>query len=159
MRSPSGNHRRMTKPRKPTPKQEAFARAVASGKSLADAYRAAYSTAKMKPATVRNNAHQLMKRSDISAIVEKYRKEIERKTIEAAVWTKTDASNALKWLMDICKESIELSYMTNNKVDNSARRGYTDAIAELNRINRVDSQGDTDGDVNIIIDIEKPEDL
>lgn len=149
----------MTKPRKPTPKQEAFARAVASGKSLADAYRSAYSTAKMKPETIRKAAHELAQHSNVSPLIEKYREEIERKTIEAAVWTKIDASNALKWLMDICKESIELSYMTSNKVDNSARRGYTDAIAELNRINRVDSQGDTDGDVHIVIDIEKPEDL
>lgn len=52
-----------------TPQQEKFAQEVASGKSHANAYRAAYKADKMKPGTVQNNAYMLMKRRDISARV------------------------------------------------------------------------------------------
>ena len=55
-----------------TPKQQAFARGVASGLSYADAYReAGYSTANMKPKTVREKASRLMAQDNIRAIVGK----------------------------------------------------------------------------------------
>lgn len=59
-----------------TPKQEKFAQEVASGKSQADAYRAAYSCAASKPATVQNKAYILMKQGDIAARVAELRKPI-----------------------------------------------------------------------------------
>jgi len=69
-----------------TPKQELFAQSVASGMTQADAYRTAYNAAKMKPETVQNNAHQLMKNSEISTRVDAIRKPIVEKagiTLEA----------------------------------------------------------------------------
>jgi phage terminase small subunit len=59
-----------------TIKQEAFAQAVASGKSQADAYRAAYSADKMKPETVQNKAHVLMKDGEVTARVAELRKPV-----------------------------------------------------------------------------------
>lgn len=62
-----------------TPKQEAFAMAVASGLTQADAYRSAYNASKMLPATVQNKAHVLMKNGEISARVRELRKPIAEK--------------------------------------------------------------------------------
>lgn len=59
-----------------TPKQEAFATEVASGKSQADAYRAAYSAENMKPPTVQKRASELMARGDIAGRVAELRKPI-----------------------------------------------------------------------------------
>ena len=44
-----------------TAKQEAFANAVASGKSQADAYRAAFNAGSMKPETIHSKASVLMR--------------------------------------------------------------------------------------------------
>ena len=64
-----------------TPKQEAFAIALASGKTQADAYRSAYDVkATTKPETTQNKAHQLMKKGEVRARVEELKKPI----IEAA---------------------------------------------------------------------------
>lgn len=53
-----------------TAQMEAFAQAIAAGaKSQADAYRAAYDTAGMKPETVQNEASRLMARPMIAARV------------------------------------------------------------------------------------------
>lgn len=43
-----------------TPQQEVFAQEVAKGKSLSEAYRAAYKASKMKPETVNDTASKLM---------------------------------------------------------------------------------------------------
>ena len=64
-----------------TPKQEAFAIAVASGMTQADAYREAFNVKPTtKPETIQNNASRLMKDTEVSARVEELKKPI----IEAA---------------------------------------------------------------------------
>lgn len=63
-----------------TPKQEAFAQAVASGKSQSDAYRAAYKVgAKTKPETVNQAASRIMADSNVAARVAELRKPIAEK--------------------------------------------------------------------------------
>ena len=52
-----------------TPKREAFANAVASGKSQADAYRAAFDARSMKPETVHSKASILMRDGKVTARV------------------------------------------------------------------------------------------
>lgn len=56
-----------------TPKQEKFAQEVASGKSQADAYRAAFNCVKSKPETVQANASRLMANSTVAARVSELR--------------------------------------------------------------------------------------
>jgi hypothetical protein len=56
-----------------TPKQEAFAQEIASGKSQADAYRSAFNAAKMKPATIYNRASELMADGEITVRVQELR--------------------------------------------------------------------------------------
>ena len=60
-----------------TAKMDAFARHVAEGMSQADAYRAAFNTANMKPRTVSNDASRLARHPGVSAAIESYRAEIE----------------------------------------------------------------------------------
>ena len=67
-----------------TIKMNAFARHVAEGLSLADAYRAAFNTASMKAKTVRDDASRLAQHSGVRAAVDVYRAEIqERNRISA----------------------------------------------------------------------------
>lgn len=60
-----------------TAKMDAFARHVAEGMSLADAYRQAFNTAKMKPKTVRDDASRLARHPGVRAALEAYRADIE----------------------------------------------------------------------------------
>lgn len=60
-----------------TPKQEAFAQAVASGKSQSDAYRVAYTVREStKPDTVNQSASRIMADPKVSARVEQLRQPI-----------------------------------------------------------------------------------
>lgn len=74
-----------------TPKQEKFAQEVASGKSQADAYRAAFNCAKSKPNTIIQSASRLMADRNISARVE----ELKAKLSEKALWTREESVNVL----------------------------------------------------------------
>ena len=74
-----------------TPKQEKFAQEVASGKSQADAYRAAYNCANSKPETVQAHASRLMADGTVSARVQ----ELKAQLSEKALWTREDSVNAL----------------------------------------------------------------
>ncbi|WP_434513794.1 terminase small subunit [Dechloromonas sp. ARDL1] len=59
-----------------TPKQEKFAQEVASGKSQADAYRAAFDCARSKPETIQSHASRLMADGKVSARVKELREMI-----------------------------------------------------------------------------------
>lgn len=60
-----------------TPKQERFAQEVASGKSQADAYRAAFNVrASTKPETIHKRASELMRSGEVAGRVEELRKPI-----------------------------------------------------------------------------------
>jgi hypothetical protein len=67
-----------------TPKQEAFAQNVASGKTQADAYRAAYDAAKMKDATIHKRSGELMADGAITGRISELRKQLENKQL----WTR-----------------------------------------------------------------------
>ena len=69
----------MTK--KLTPKQEAFAQAVAGGRNQADAYRIAYDAERMAPATVWNNAYVLAKHNEVAARVQQLRDAVTADTV------------------------------------------------------------------------------
>ena len=56
-----------------TPKQESFAQAVAGGMNQSEAYRLAYATSAMAPATVWNNAYVLAKHNDVATRIQEIR--------------------------------------------------------------------------------------
>lgn len=69
-----------------TPKREAFAQAVASGLTQADAYREAFDASRMKPETIQSAASRLMADCKVSARVEEIRKPVVKRaqiTLEA----------------------------------------------------------------------------
>ena len=74
-----------------TPKQEKFCQEVASGKSLADAYRAAYNSSRMKPETIRRKAFDVMNNGNVTARVEKLKQELSEKQL----WTREMSVKAL----------------------------------------------------------------
>lgn len=75
-----------------TPKQERFAQEVASGKSQADAYRAAFNVRPTtKPETTISHASRLMADGNVSARV----KELRAAATEKLVWTIHDSLEVL----------------------------------------------------------------
>ena len=74
-----------------TVKQEAFAQAVASGKTQADAYRLAYNAENMKENSVWTNASKLMSDAKVAQRVEELRKVLEKKEL----WTREMSVKAL----------------------------------------------------------------
>ncbi len=68
--------RKVQTPRKLSPKQEKFCELYVSLGNASQAYREAYSCAKMKNETVNNNAFNLLKNSEITARVEKLKTEL-----------------------------------------------------------------------------------
>lgn len=62
-----------------TPKKEAFAQAVASGMTQADAYRTAYNAENMKPETIASKASILMADGNVRARVDELRAPIAEK--------------------------------------------------------------------------------
>ena len=81
-----------------TPKQLHFCRAVASGCTMSDAYREAYSTSNMKPATVNREAHTLMATPKITARVEALQRAKDRAVVAASL---SDRERVLTKLRDI----------------------------------------------------------
>ena len=80
-----------------TPKREAFAQGVASGKSQADAYRAAFNAGNMKDSSIHVNASKLMADAKVSQRVASLRKPI----AEKAQMTLESHLAALKSLCDM----------------------------------------------------------
>ena len=74
-----------------TAKQEAFAAAVASGKTQADAYRLSYDAENMKENSVWTNASKLMSDAKVAQRVEDLRKQLENKQL----WTREMSVKAL----------------------------------------------------------------
>lgn len=74
-----------------TPKQEKFAQEVASGKTQADAYRAAYSN-NMKPETIIQAASRMMANSNVNARVDELKKELAEKQL----WTREMSVEVLR---------------------------------------------------------------
>jgi len=74
-----------------TAKQEAFAQAIASGKTQADAYRLAYNADNMKDASVWSKASVLMSDVKVTSRVEELRGKLEKKEL----WTREMSVKAL----------------------------------------------------------------
>ena len=80
-----------------TPKQIHFCRAVVSGCTMSDAYREAYGTSRMKPATINREAHTLMSTPKITTRVEALQRAKDRAVI---VSTLSDKESVLEVLRD-----------------------------------------------------------
>lgn len=89
-----------------TPKQEAFAQAVASGMSQSDAYRAAYTVREgTKPESINQKASQIMAEVKVRSRVEELRKPV----VEAAQITLASHLERLKALSAAAEASNQYS--------------------------------------------------
>lgn len=84
-----------------TPKQETFARKIIEGMSQADAYRSAYSCARMSDKTIWENASRLMADSKVKARVQELRDKIASDSVMSA-------QERLEWLTQLVKGGDEV---------------------------------------------------
>ena len=84
-----------------TAKQQKFAQLIAAGANQADAYRGAYNTCNMKAATVVNNAHNLMKNSDVSAMISELSAKALEKVVEKIAIDKAWVISKLVKIVDL----------------------------------------------------------
>lgn len=111
-----------------TAKQEAFCQAVASGKTQADAYRAAYNAGQMKAETIQNKAHVLMKDGEVTARVEELRKPVIEKAIEKAAVDKA-------WVMARLVKVVDMGMQAEPVMDSegAATGEYKQNLAAANK--------------------------
>lgn len=130
-----------------TAKQEAFAQSIASGKSQADAYRAAYQSDAMKAETVQNSAYKLMQNGEITARIEELRKPV----VEAAQITLASHLERLQALSDAAERSNQFSAAISAEV----ARGKASGLY----VDRVEQTGINGGpiDMNMTLKFVKPE--
>jgi phage terminase small subunit len=115
-----------------TPKQEAFAQAVASGMSQSDAYRAAYKVREgTKPETVNQAASRLMADSNVSARVEDMRKPV----VEAAQITLASHLTRLRALSEAAEASAQYSAAITAEVARGKASGLYVEKTELTGLN------------------------
>jgi hypothetical protein len=93
-----------------TSKQLAFCRHVTSGSSLSEAYRKSYNASGMKPATVRREAHRLMRNPNVATTVERLEREAEVVLVERTI---ADRKEVLETLTQIMRGQLETD---SNKV-------------------------------------------
>ena len=93
-----------------TSKQLAFCRHVTSSSSLSEAYRKSYNASKMKPATVRREAHRLMSNPNVATTVERLEREAEVVMVEKTI---ADRKEVLETLTQMMRGQLETD---SNKV-------------------------------------------
>jgi len=122
-----------------TPKQEAFAQGVASGKTQADAYRASFSASKMKAETIQQAASRLMADSKVSARVAELRKPI----ADASQVTLEGHLSRLSELSDLAEKEGKYSAAVAAEVARGKAAGlYVEKIALNTGVTVVLSQQD-----------------
>lgn len=102
-------------------------------KAYLDAYPAA---AKWKPKTVDEEACRLEKNSKISARLEELREEEKAKIQAEARWTREDAYEALKWMLDNAREE----FTSKGEFTGPCVSAITNAVKELNDIFEVSAE-------------------
>ena len=93
-----------------TAKQAAFCRHVTSGSSLSEAYRKSYNANEMKPASVRREAHRLMRNPNVATTVERLEREADVVMVERTI---ADRKEVLETLTQMMRGQMEID---SNKV-------------------------------------------
>lgn len=111
-----------------TPKQEAFAQAIADGMNQADAYRRAYDVGDAtKPETVWKRACELMADRKVAGRVEELKAQLSAK----ALWTREMSVKALVKAYRVAEQSSNSSGMTGAVKELNAMHGFNEP-ARLN---------------------------
>lgn len=112
------------KPKKKlTPKQEKFARNVASGMKQVDAYRDAYDTKTTNKNTQRVKALQETRKGNVAAMIE----DLRRRAEEGVVWTRQMAMTALLDTYHMARDQNHATGATGALKELNAMYGYNEA--------------------------------
>ena len=112
------------KPKKKlTPKQEKFARNVASGMKQVDAYRDAYDTKTTNKNTQRVKALQETRKDNVAAMIE----DLRRRAEEGVVWTRQMAMTALLDTYKLARDQNHATGATGALKELNAMYGYNEA--------------------------------
>lgn len=112
------------KPKKKlTPKQEKFARNVASGMKQVDAYRDAYDTKTTNKNTQRVKALQETRKDNVAAMIE----DLRRRAEEGVVWTRQMAMTALLDTYKLARDQNHATGATGALKELNAMFGYNEA--------------------------------
>lgn len=108
-----------------TPKMEAFCLAYLKSGNASEAYRQSYNAENMKPETIKNKAHLLLKRGDVRATLDILRKPV----VEAAQITLASHLEDLKTLRDRALEAEQFSAAITAETNRGKASGlYTEKI-------------------------------
>jgi len=93
-----------------TPKQHQFARAIVLGKSQADAYRAAYNTARMNDNSIRREASRLMDNPNVTTTVVELQQQADAAVVQERIASREEVLQALTGYMQSGgpKDSVRL---------------------------------------------------
>lgn len=128
-----------------TPKQERYCinraiKKMSQRKAYLDAYPRAE---KWKPKTVDEEACRIEKESKISARIKELQEEEKEQIQREAKWTREDAFDALKWMLDKAREEVE----GKGEFSSPCVSAITNAVKELNEIFEVTAEkGETAND-------------
>ena len=105
--------------RKLTPKQEAFVRFYIETGNASEAYRRAYNTSKMKPATIKRSAHELLENHNVTATIA----DLHSKAADKAVLDKA-------WVLDRLMRNARIA-MGEEKIRLSIKPRGSDTAVEV----------------------------
>jgi hypothetical protein len=106
-----------------TPKQEAFAQAIADGKTQSDAYRSAFDVSPTtKPETIHKRASELMSDGEVTGRVAELKKTLSAK----ALWTREMSVKALVESYRVAKDRKNSNGMTGAVKELNAMHGYNE---------------------------------
>ena len=93
-----------------TPKQHQFARAIVLGKSQADAYRAAYNTARMNDNSIRREASRLMDNPKVATTVVELQQKADAAVVQERIASREEMLQTLTGYMHLGepKDSVRL---------------------------------------------------
>lgn len=109
--------------KKLTPKQEKFARNVASGMKQVDAYRDAYDTKTTNKNTQRVKALQETRKDNVAAMID----DLKRRSEQGVVWTRQMAMTALLDTYHMAKDQNHATGATGALKELNAMYGYNEA--------------------------------
>lgn len=154
-----------------TSKEEIFCQFYAELGNASNAYREAYSCNKMKPATITNNAYNLLKKSDVAARIEEIRALMNERSMlkkEDAIRELANIVNAriteignmsggkfvIKDLSSIPDSILSCIHSVRNTRDGGIEVKLYDKIAAIDRLSKMlgwDEPTNTNANVNFII--------
>jgi len=137
----------VTQADKLTAKQEAFAQAVASGKTQSDAYRASYCASKMTEKTVWERASVVAADNKVAARITQLKAELAAKTQEKELWSREQSIKALvpvtgsdkgTEVVAAVKELNAMHGFSVTKVEHSGLIGVVEVASQLTDAQRLE---------------------